>query len=215
MSTAVGYIRNKYWHERLLRSPWFWSIFLSLSFGLPLVRSLMRKLPDDPPVLFKIPDFKLVDEEGATFDSHNLDGKFYVASFMFTTCKSVCPRILRKLQIVQKRLRGLGDHVRILSFSVDPETDTPELLFKKARSLEANPYIWKFLTGPKEEIKNLLVKGFKVPMGEKTATSLMDVAHSQKLVLVDNMGMVRGYYSIEDADINKLVVDTGILANKI
>lgn len=216
MNTQVAYLRNKYWFEKLVRNPWFWASFISISFALPLVRTFMREMPKDPPVFFPAPQFNLIDENGAAYGPEQLKGKLYVASFFFTSCQSVCPRINQKLKVVQKRLRGLGTHVQILSFSVDPETDTPPVLFAKARELEANPYVWKFLTGPTEEMKKTVVDGFKVVMGKKEGEgSLIDVAHSEKLVLVDLQGQIRGYYSIDDKSLNQLVVDTGILANKI
>ena len=80
--------------------------------------------------------------------------------------------------------------------------------------MNANPNVWRFITAPQEDTKKLLVDGFKVPLGEKElAGNVLDVAHSNKLVLVDQRGQIRGYYSTEKDDINKLMIDVGLIIN--
>ena len=118
------------------------------------------------------------------------------------------------MQKIQKRVKGLGDRIALLSFSVDPENDTPKRLFKVARKWKANPYIWKFLTADLDHVKSVLVDGFKVPIGDKKySKSIYDIAHSEKIVLVDQKGFIRGYYKMEKNDINRLMIDLGLLAN--
>ena len=81
--------------------------------------------------------------------------------------------------------------------------------------MKANPNVWRFVSGPIEETKKLLVEGFKVPMGDKEiAENIMDVAHSSKLVLVDQTGKIRGYYSTEKDAINQMMIDIGLLINR-
>ena len=118
------------------------------------------------------------------------------------------------MQKVQKRVKGVGNKIALVTFTVDPEHDTPKILYKTARDLRANPYIWKFVTGEKAEMKNLLVKGFKVPMGEKEADNMMDIAHSDRIVLVDETGSIRGYYRSDKDSLNKLMIDVGLLINR-
>ena len=118
------------------------------------------------------------------------------------------------MQKIQKRVRGLGTKVTILSFTVDPDNDTPKVLFKLARDRGANPFIWKFITGKKESLKEFLIDGLKVPMGDKEETNnIYDIAHSEKIVLVDQVGNIRGYYGMSKDNINKLMIDVGLLAN--
>jgi len=122
---------------------------------------------------------------------------------------------LKQMQTVQHRIRGVIDRAAIVSFTVDPDTDTSKVLFAKARELQANPVVWRFLTASLEDTKKLLVDGFKVPVGNKEiANNIMDVAHSNKLVLVDKEGKIRGYYAAEKDGINQLMIDTGLLINK-
>jgi protein SCO1/2 len=120
---------------------------------------------------------------------------------------------MEKTKIIQKRLRGLGTKIAIATFSVDPETDRPSVLFKYARNLKANPFVWNFLTGPREKVENLLVRHFKVAMGDKDP-GMVDIAHSEKFILVDGKGRVRGIYSSDKSSIDQLMIDMGILVNK-
>jgi protein SCO1/2 len=200
---------------KLVASKMFWFLSITFLFAYPVTKSVLRQLPDELPVLGQLPHFQFVAENGENFGTDNLNGKVYVANFMFTTCTTSCPVLLKKVQTVQHRMRGVLDRAAIVSFTVDPVTDTPKVLFDKAREFKANPYVWRFVNGPMEETKKLLVDGFKVPMGEKEiAGSVMDVAHSNKLVLVDQKGQIRGYYSIEGNGINMMMIDMGLLINQ-
>ena len=134
---------------------------------------------------------------------------------MFTSCPTVCPKQMKKLQEIQKRIRGLNKKVTITTFSVHPEIDTPKVLYKYARKLQANPFVWSFLTGSKDSLKSLIVDGFKVPIEYSAKDStLFDIVHSEKFVLVDADGWVRGYYPTNKFSLNQLMVDVGLLANR-
>jgi protein SCO1/2 len=220
---AVGFKRSETFFERFIRSPWFWIVAVAFLFSYPIWRSVNRELPPPLPKYFQLPDYELVNEFGKPFGSKNLRGKTYIASFIFTSCPTSCPRIMEKMQTVQKRVRGLGTSIALVSYTVDPENDTPKVLFKYARSLQTNPHVWSFLTGEEEQIRKLLVDDFKVPMGELEETSgnvdgeevtVWDIAHSNKFVLVDSEGFVRGYYGIEKADLDRLMIDVGLLINR-
>ena len=207
-------MRKPNFAAKLVASKLFWVLAISFLFAYPVTKSVMRQLPADLPVYGQLPHFQFVSESGENFGTDNLKGKVYVANFMFTTCTTACPILLKKVQTVQHRMRGVLDRAAIVSFTVDPETDTPKVLFDKAREFKANPYVWKFVNGPMSDTKKLLVDGFKVPMGDKeVAGTVMDVAHSNKLVLVDQQGQIRGYYSIEGNGINMMMIDMGLLIN--
>jgi protein SCO1/2 len=217
VQSTVGptFVRKSNFIEKMVSSKLFWLIACTFLFAYPISKSINRMLPDELPILSAVPDFRFTDENGKTFGTNELKGKVYIANFMFTSCKTACPILLKKVQTVQHRIRGVIDRAAIVSFTVDPETDTSKVLFDKARELKANPIVWRFLTASPEDTKKLLVDGFKVPVGEKEiANSIMDVAHSNKLVLVDQDGNIRGYYSIENDGINKLMIDTGLLINR-
>ncbi|MFZ4713130.1 MAG: SCO family protein [Bacteriovoracaceae bacterium] len=218
MTTAVynTNVRQSNLLEKLVLNKWFWVTVVCFFFSYPIVRSVTRTLPPPLPMLYKLPNYQLTNEEGKSFGTNELKGKTYIANFIFTSCKTVCPNILVKTQKVQHRLRGVLDRVNIISFSVDPETDTPAVLKAKATELKAKPFVWHFLTGERSKIKNLLIDGFKVPMGEKEvlAENIMEVAHAQKYVLVDGNGYVRGYYPVDTDGINHMMIDVGLLINR-
>ena len=219
----TSFIRAEGPLEKIVRSFWFWAIGLFLLFTYPLVRSITRKLPPPSPILGQVPEFRLTNEFGKPFGSKQLRGKSYLASFAFTTCPTTCPALMENLQKVQKRVRGLGQKVALVTFSVDPDNDTPKVLFRHARKYRSNPHVWTFLTGKKEDMRSLLIDGFKVPMGDGESfvgkvdnkdVTLFDIAHTTKLVLVDARGSIRGYYSTDKEGINHLMIDLGLLVNR-
>ncbi len=221
---SLGFLRKDLFIERLLIKKAFWAFILSFLFFFPIYRSINRKLPPELPKFGKVPSFELIDDFGKPFTSKSVQGKAYIASFLFTSCPTTCPKITEKLRVVQRRVKGVGTKLSILTFSVDPQNDTPEVLYKYARKQHANPTIWKFLTSQNEkEMKELLIKGFKVPVGEKelikkkiaeTEIHLWDIAHTEKFVLVDHEGEIRGYYGIDKAELNRLMIDVGLLVNR-
>lgn len=222
METTLGYIRKESFLEKLVSRKFFWLFFVILFFSYPIYRSMNRDLPEPLPMLYKAPNFNLTNEFGKPFGAADLAGKPYVANFMFSSCPTTCPALMEKMQLIQKRVRGLGTNFAIVSFTVDPENDTPKVLHKYARDLQANPFVWSFLTGEKEELQKTLIDGFKVPMGEfeqiegvvdGAKVSLFDIAHTNKVVLVDREGMIRGYYSTTKEDIDRLMIDVGLLVN--
>ena len=213
--TAAGNFRQDTFLEKLVGNKWFWVFSCALLFGFPMYKSMNRILPPELPVLSKVPEYRFVDENGKTFGSHELKGKIYVANFMFTSCQTSCPKLLKDVQKIENRMKGVKDRAAIVSFTVDPENDTSKVLFDKAREMNANPAVWKFLSSTMEETKKLLVEGFKVPVGEKEiAKNVMDIAHSNRLVLVDQEGNIRGYYETEKDSVNQMMIDIGLLINR-
>jgi protein SCO1/2 len=212
------YIRNYTSTQRLVRNKFFWILFLLIGFSYPIYRSMNRVLPEPLPVLYPVPNFSMTNENGSMFGTDQLKGRIYLANFIFTSCATICPKMTKIMKTVQKRVRGLGNKIAIVSFSVDPEVDRPDILHKYARENKANPYIWNFLTTNTEaEMKLLLLKGFKVPVGEKEdykGTELYEISHTEKIVLVDGEGNVRGYYSIDKNSINRLMIDVGLMVNR-
>ncbi len=220
--TVNSYYREDSWLQRLIRKKSFWLIFWVVMFSYPIYRSVNRTLPPPLPVYYTVPEFSLTNEFGKPFGSKDLKGKFYIVNFMFTSCPTTCPALMAKMDLVQKRIRGLGTKAAIVSFTVDPKTDTPEVLYKYARKRHSNPFIWTYLTGPKADLEKIIIDGFKVPMGEKAevqkqvgneVVSLFDIVHSEKLVLVDNFGQVRGYYGTDKIEMDKMMIDLGLLVN--
>lgn len=161
------------------------------------------------PVLGTLPDYTLTAQTGAPFSGRSLGGSVYVADFIFTSCRMQCARMSARMQTLQKELPARGD-LRFVSFSVDPETDTPARLTEYARSYAASPDRWTFLTGPKREILDLCVRGFKLARPDDATDDA--IIHSPHFVLVDREGRIRGYYDHTDEPaMARLKRDVGIL----
>jgi protein SCO1 len=138
-----------------------------------------------------------------------LAGKIWIADFIYTTCPGPCPMISTRMSELQKPLEKTDVH--LVSFSVDPEKDAPQVLRGYAEKLHAEPKRWDFLTGPKSAIYDLSHNGFKLAISDGTAEAGIPV-HSTRLVLVDRHGEIRGYYEATEADaVTKLLADTSHL----
>ncbi|MGI4991453.1 SCO family protein [Halobacteriovorax sp. GFR7] len=221
--TSLGIKRSNSLIETLVSKKAFWLVFVLYFFSVPFLKSVFRELPPELPVVKELPAFSLTNSFGKTFGSKELEGRVYIANFIFTNCPSSCLRLTAEMQKIQKRVRGLGQKVALVSFTVDPETDNPKTLFKYARKHQANPYIWTFLTGKTEDMQATIIDGFGTEMGKMQeveanvngeTVTMFDIAHSEKLVLVDGHGKIRGYYDSTSKDINKLMIDLGLLVNK-
>lgn len=212
--TAPEFVRSSTWLERLIRHPSFWVCFLIFGFSYPIYRSVYRTLPPELPVIAVVPEFVMTSENNVPFGSKDLRDRIYLANFVFSKCPSVCPKMLGELEKIQKRVRGTGKKVAIVTFTVDPENDKPHVLFDLARKHKASPFTWTFLTSTdKEAMFKLYRDGFKVGV-EENPQNLFDIAHSEKIVLVDGRNQVRGYYAFEQNDINRLMIDVGLLINR-
>jgi protein SCO1 len=211
---APEFIRAESTIEKMVRSPWFWIAFMIFGFSYPIYRSLNRILPPELPIIAQVPEYELISENGQRFGSRELQGRVYLANFVFSRCPTVCPKMLKDLEKIQKRVRGTGKKVAIVTFTVDPDHDNEKVLFDLARKHDANPYTWTFLTGSdKDALFKLYRDGFKVGV-EQNPQDLFDIAHSEKIVLVDAENRVRGYYSFDENSVNQLMIDVGLLINR-
>lgn len=180
---------------RALRSPFFWAAAAAV-ITLPLIRPLLRHVPDPPPRTGTLPAFSLVDQAGRPFSNQDLKGKVFVVDFFFTTCQSICPRLTKAMRSLQQRFERENVPVRLLSITVDPENDTPKKLMAYAEKYGADLERWTFVTGPKDAVRHLIVDGFKTHLGErvKDSNNLIDISHAGLFVIVDGDGGIRGYY---------------------
>jgi len=145
----------------------------------------------------KAPDFEYTDALGQKFNSTSLKGKIWIADFFFTSCPGICPVMMENMSKLAKNFEGKP--VEFVCFSVDPETDTPERMRKFGDKYGANPSVWHLLTGPIEITAKLSYEGFKVG----TVEAPMD--HSSRMALVDQDGMIRGYFlGTDEADMENL-----------
>jgi protein SCO1/2 len=192
--------------EKLARNPFFWA-FVVGCVVITSMRPLLRRIPAAPAVIRELPRFQLVDARGKPFGSDDLRGHVYVASFFFTRCQSICPALMRDLARLERRYREDHlDSIRLVTISVDPTHDTPEVLRTAADGYGVDPERWILLTGPLDAIREIAVNGFQVALGEpeRTAEGLIDVAHTGKLLLVDAEGRLRGYYDAGDVGLDEV-----------
>lgn len=156
-----------------------------------------------------IPPFQLINQDGRPFGSSDLAGKIWIADFIYSTCPGPCPMISSRMSEMQKPLEKTDVH--FVSFTVDPETDTPARLREYANRLQAKPGRWDFLTGAKSEIYNLSQNGFKLAVADRDRSN-SEPLHSTRMILVDRRGQIRGYYDATTADaVTKLLADTNHL----
>ena len=201
-----------------------WALAMLAVVAAPLVRAFMAEIPPMPPEHGVVPEFALRDESGKPFGSKQLDGKVWIADFIFTSCGDVCPRLTQAMSEAQYRLRNLKGTVHFVSLTVNPSQDTPERLFEYARAHHAlGAGDWSFLTGSVDDLRRLVVDGFKMAFGDvpsadaatptDAAAQLFMASHGQKLVLVDQQRRIRGYYNPDKAGLDRLVLHAGLIAN--
>lgn len=168
---------------------------------------------EPPPVLGSAPAFTLTNRDGRTVRLQDLAGHPWIADFIFTRCPASCPLMTARMARLNRELPD-DLAVRLVSISVDPEHDTPQVLQRYAESYKA-PKRWLFLTGGKEEIYQLSRKGFKLGIEIPSASGpggppVEPILHSTRFVLVDGEGRIRGYYDGFDEDsMKKLRQDLG------
>ena len=150
-----------------------------------------------------VPPFSLTERNGKTITNHDLDGKIWVADFIFTTCPGPCPLISASMARLQSKLAG-DPRVQLVSFTVDPQDDTPSVLSAYANQLGADPQRWWFLTGPEKSLYDLIRNGFYQTVQDNHGQTLEPgqfvVSHSTYMALVDAHGVKRGFYQGLDAD---------------
>jgi protein SCO1/2 len=198
----------------------FWTGWLVVAFGYHLGRAIFFSEPpaDPPKVFYQVPEFTLTDQMGKPFGSKDLAGKIWVANFIFTHCPTLCEGLTTEMGKLQKRVRHMRDAVHLVSFSVDPENDTPEKLYAYATQHKANHLRWRFLTGELDAVKKAVVGGFKLPMDKSSDMpvddQLMNITHGNRFVLVDGQHRIRGYYDIDEAGIDELLRDMATLSKQ-
>jgi protein SCO1/2 len=153
------------------------------------------------PVWGTLPDFSLTNQDNLPYGTAQLEGRPWIADFIFTKCPGRCPKLTYEMSRIQTELRGRGwDDVMLVSISVDPANDTPEALAEYAARHSAKLDGWQFLTGTRDSIWSLSVEGFKLAVQEVEDTSAGPILHSNRFVLADGRQQIRGYYDALDAD---------------
>jgi protein SCO1/2 len=156
---------------------------------------------DDPPpsrlaVIRAAPTFDLTTQDEQPMASPSLINKVVLVSFVFTTCNGTCPATTHRMSLVQQELknRGLlkGDRIRLLSITLDPARDTPEVLRGYMRLYDIDPARWTFLTGSAEQVGKVIKRWGM--WAKPAANGQLD--HPSRIYLVDAHGQIREIYNL-------------------
>ena len=180
-----------------------------------------------------LPDFNLVDQYGYDYGKIDTEGKVVLANFVFTGCTQSCPVLTPRFQIVQNLISAndkLSNEVILLSFSVDPEHDVPSVLADYGVKHGVDYNHWRFLTGDAGDIRDVVNKGFKLSFQKLTKSfdhvhddgsvhvHGYDIAHTNKVVLIDTEGKIRAFYNgvdfgdESDWDVDKVITELEYLS---
>jgi len=145
------------------------------------------------------------DAENQPFTEKDLDGKVWIVDFIYTNCPAECPRMTSRMHQLETRTKGQPE-VSLLSISVDPDRDTPEVLKEFAGRYGAPNERWRFLTGDKASVHLLAYQTFHV------GDVLGKIEHSTKFAVLDKHRTVRGYYSsFSEEDLSAMLTDVNVL----
>lgn len=204
--------------RRLPATAWaaaFLAVAILITLAWASFRSTRPVAPaaGSPPRLEKLlraPEFELFTHDGGKLSRPQLEGSVWVANFFFTRCTGPCPALISRMAELQQKLgRADAGTVRLLSFTVDPAHDTPEVLRRYAEAVGAREGRWAFLTGPPAHVEAVVVKGFLQPLVKSPGA---EPEHSTRFVVVDQRGWIRAFYDGNDPEVvQKLLMDIGEL----
>ena len=159
-----------------------------------LVDSTVQHIGND----HKIADFAFTNQNRKIITQKDYDNTIYVADFFFTTCPTICPKMTDNMVWLQNQLKN-NPEVKLLSFSVTPDIDTPEVLKKYALEKRVDDSRWNLVTGDKKDIYYLARKSYlAVKTGKQE--ELYDMVHTENFILVDKNKRIRGFYDGTNLD---------------
>lgn len=159
-----------------------------------LVDSTVQHIGND----HKIADFVFINQNGKKITQKDYENTIYVADFFFTTCPTICPKMTDNMIWLQNQLKN-NPEVKLLSFSVTPDIDTPEVLKKYAIEKRVDASRWNLVTGDKKDIYYLARKSY---LAVKTGNpeELYDMVHTENFILIDKNKRIRGFYDGTNLD---------------
>lgn len=159
-----------------------------------LVDSTVQHIGND----HKIADFAFINQNGKVITQKDYENTVYVADFFFTTCPTICPKMTDNMVWLQNQLKS-NPEVKLLSFSVTPDIDTPEVLKKYAIEKGVDDTRWNLVTGNKKDIYYLARKSYLAVKTGKPE-ELYDMVHTENFILVDKNKRIRGFYDGTNLD---------------
>ena len=179
-------------------SPW-WGFLAIFSIGYPLFFLFQAPQPE---IFDQIQDIELVDQNNQKVDSTLFTDSPSIVNFIFTRCQDICPALSQKMKFIHKQLPD----AKLVSISVDPEYDTPQILRQYGSRFEAGPS-WFFLTGTRDQITKTNAVFQQAYKEERSDTDAPNILHSQKFILIDDSGFIRGFYDDNSTDLKSLIKD--------
>ena len=168
-------------------------------------RQWLQPKTEPLPVLATVPDFSFTERSGEPFGLEELRGHLWLADFIFTSCAGTCPIMTSQMNALQTAFAQEKLDMRLVSFTVDPERDTPEVLRRFAEGYGAEQERWFFITGPGEQMQKLAKEGFL--LAAATGGDAEEaIIHSNRFVLVDRAGRIRKYYDGTAENINQEIL---------
>lgn len=149
-------------------------------------------------VFHTIPQFNFQNQFGQYISNDNYKGKIYIADFFFTSCPVQCPKMTRQMKKLQDEFIR-DDKIMFASFSIDPARDSVQRLKEYADEYEIIPGKWNLMTGDRDLIYDLAKNGFKISAADEK-DGLSEIIHSDRFILIDPDGNIRGFYIGTDED---------------
>ncbi|MCB9781012.1 MAG: SCO family protein [Alphaproteobacteria bacterium] len=194
---------------------WAWGLFTVLILGLPAL-GVWWRTPPDLPRHAPMPGFDLVDQSGTPLATSELRGDVVLVDFIFTRCPDVCPLLTAQADRLEQGLPDrplLGVPIRLVSITVDPAYDTPAVLAEYAAVRGLDLSRWQFLTGDPTTVQQVIA-GFQT-MADRLGDGpegIPNIAHSERFLLVDAQGVIRGYYRSDEEGLREVARDAHRLA---
>ena len=185
-------------------SPW-WGFYILLVVGYPLFSYLTHH--PAPEQYGRVPPFVLQTQDGNNFMLGS-DDRPMIVNFIFTRCPTICPNLTAKMDALQERLSP--EQALLLSITVDPEYDQPKILKKYGEQFEANFTRWYFLTGSPETIQDVsqaFQQYYEISESAQDPDSPPNITHSEKFILLDQYGYIRGFFDDDPEGLNQLIKD--------
>ena len=195
--------------------------FIILLFGIWAIPKIISKfIPPELALISKAPAFELLNQDGNTITDKFYNDKVYVVDFFFTTCPTICPKMTKNMLKVQNKFYG-NPNFGIVSISINPNNDTPQVLKDYAKEYGATLKNWHFLTGDKDYIYTIANSGFTLYAGENSQAE-GGFEHSGSFALIDKKGNIRSrfdnfgnpiafYDGLSDEGIKMIIEDIEIL----
>lgn len=196
------------------------SIFLSIGLVSCEDNSLPSKLPyigqhsyvDGDTILYKIPSFDFIDQDEKPVNNQSFKDHIYISDFFFTSCPSICPKVKKQMLRIYDKYEDT-DIIKLVSHTLDPKRDNPVVLRGFAENLNVDTKKWMFLTGDKDELREMAIKYFVAVVEDPEAAGGID--HSGKIVVVDKKGHVRAFGEGTDPeDVTQLMKEIDVLINE-